>query len=334
MYAWFYRTLLSRTDAEWAHHFGVWSFRWGAPVLRAARALRLTPRRHQPAVRVWDVDLPGRVGLAAGMDKNGQAVRGLLAAGFAWVEVGTVTPLAQPGNPRPRSWREADVQGLRNAMGFNNDGAQALARRLARIRARRWGQSACIGVNLGKNKVTDPADAPRDYRVGAATLAPYADYLVVNVSSPNTPGLRDLQSVESLRPILEQARAGAQEAVPGRRVPLLVKIAPDLADADVDAVTDLAVELGLEGVVATNTTIRHERGPGGLSGPPVHARAVEVVRRVSARAGERLVVVGVGGIDSEAAAREFLDAGATLVQVYTGLVYRGPRWVARLNATL
>lgn len=332
MYRLFYDQLLARVDAERAHRLGVASFRYGGWAFRAARAVRLTPR---PAstVRAMGLEVPGHVGLAAGMDKNAEAVTGLAAAGFAFVEIGTVTAQGQPGNERPRSWRERDVRGLRNRMGFNNDGADAVARRLARLRSTRAGRSVVLGVNIGKTKATEPQDAAADYAYSARLLAGYADYLVVNVSSPNTPGLRDLQSTEALRPILTEVRAAA-DAAAGRHVPLLVKIAPDLADEDVDAVADLALELDLDGVIATNTTIAHDRGPGGLSGPPVRARAVEVVARLAARAGDRLTIIGVGGIETEADARALLDAGATLLQTYTGFVYQGPGWVARLNAAL
>lgn len=329
MYEAFYRVVLTRVDAERAHRFGVKSFRWAAPVFAVAALLRSRPS----VVNVMGVEFPGRVGLAAGMDKDAEAVLGLVAAGFSHIEVGTVTAQAQPGNDRPRSWRELDVRGLRNRMGFNNAGADAMARRLSRLRSRRAGRDVVVGVNLGKSKVTELEEAAADYAYSARLLAPYADYLVVNVSSPNTPGLRDLQSTEALRPILLAVREAA-DAVTAQHVPLLVKIAPDLADEDVDAVADLALELGLDGIVATNTTIAHDRGPGGLSGPPVHTRAVEVVRRLRARVGESLALIGVGGIDSEADARRMLGAGADLLQVYTGFVYRGPGWVARLNRAL
>lgn len=335
MYRFLYRHVISRFDAERAHRFGVWSFQTFAWGFRGARRLGLIARPDATgAVTVMGLQFPGRVGLAAGMDKNAQAVVGLAAAGFAFVEIGTVTARAQPGNERPRSWREPDVRGLRNRMGFNNEGADAVARRLAKLRSSAAGQGVVVGVNIGKTKATEPHDAPADYAYSARLLAPYADYLVVNVSSPNTPGLRDLQSTEALRPILEHARAAADSASPERRVPLLVKIAPDLADDDVDAVVDLALELGLDGIVATNTTIAHERGEGGLSGPPVHPRAVDVVRRITARTQGRLAIMGVGGIEDEATARDFLVAGADLLQVYTAFVYNGPGWVARLNSSL
>jgi len=327
MYRAFYRHVLCRVDAERAHRIGVVAFARLPWMFRKGRSL-------DAGVKAMGLTFPGVVGLAAGMDKNAEAVVGLANGGFGFVEVGTVTARPQPGNPKPRSWRELDVHGLRNQMGFNNEGADAMARRLARLRSTARGRQVVVGVNIGKTKVTPADEAAADYAYSARTLAAYADYLVVNVSSPNTPGLRDLQSVDALRPILEHVRRAADEAVPERRVPLLVKIAPDLADEDVDAVTDLALELGLDGIVATNTTINHDRGPGGLSGPPVRDRALEVVRRIRDRAGDRLTIIGVGGISGEADARAFLDAGADLLQLYTAFVYEGPWWVARLNRAL
>ena len=332
MYRLFYDHLLARVDAESAHALGVRAFRHGAWAFRLGRAVRAqrgTPR----TVHAMGIAFPGTVGLAAGMDKNAEAVVGLAAAGFAFVEIGTVTAQGQPGNERPRSWRERDVRGLRNRMGFNNDGADAVADRLAHVRSSKVGRDVVLGVNIGKTKATPAEGAAADYAYSASRLARFADYLVVNVSSPNTPGLRDLQSTDALRPILVAVRTAA-DAATDSRVPLLVKIAPDLADEDVDAVADLALELGLDGIIATNTTIAHDRGPGGLSGPPVRARALEVVARLRSRAGSALTIIGVGGIESERDARALLDAGATLLQTYTGFVYQGPGWVARLNAAL
>jgi dihydroorotate dehydrogenase len=335
VYGLVFRHLILRMDPERAHLFAVGMYRRCWPLVRVARATRIIPSPSPGgAVTTMGLVFPAPLGLAAGMDKNAVAVRGLAATGFSHVEIGTVTARAQPGNDKPRSWRELDLKGLRNRMGFNNEGADAVARRLARLRSRRSGQGLLVGVNIGKTKVTEAEDAPLDYAYSARALAPYADYLVVNVSSPNTPGLRDLQSVESLRPILERVRAAATEAVPERRVPLLVKIAPDLADADVDAVATLAAELGLEGVVAVNTTIAHDRGPGGLSGPVLLPRALEVVARLRERLGEGPCIIGVGGISTAADARAVLDAGATLVQGYTGFVYGGPMWPARMNREL
>lgn len=334
MYRAFYDHILSHVDAERAHRIGVLGFKYGAWAFRAGRAVGMLPRERGSEVQALGLTFPGRVGLAAGMDKNAEAVLGLADAGFAFVEIGTVTAHGQPGNSRPRSWREKDVRGLRNRMGFNNEGADAVAERLHRLRASRRGQDVVLGVNIGKTKATPAEDAAADYAYSATRLAPYASYLVVNVSSPNTPGLRDLQSTEALRPILTAVRQAADAVVTDRSVPLLVKIAPDLADDDVDAVADLALELGLDGVIATNTTINHSRGEGGLSGPPVRIRAVEVVRRLRARMGEAVTIIGVGGIESETDARALLAAGATLLQTYTGFVYMGPGWVARLNAAL
>lgn len=322
-------------DAERAHRLAVNAFKFGAPLARLARFLRILP--HVPAasnVQALGRVFSGPVGLAAGMDKNAEAVVGFIASGFSHVEIGTVTALGQPGNEKPRSWRELDIKGLRNRMGFNNEGADAVARRLSKLRSTRAGAKAIIGVNIGKSKVTEPQAAPADYAYSARALAPYADYLVVNVSSPNTPGLRDLQSVESLRPILEQVRAAADSASPSKTVPLLVKIAPDLADQDVDAIGNLALDLGLEGVVAVNTTIAHDRGPGGVSGPVVFPRAIEVVTRLRAVLGEGPVIIGVGGVTTIDDARAMLAAGANLIQGYTAFVYHGPWWPGRINRAL
>ncbi|GAA1992366.1 quinone-dependent dihydroorotate dehydrogenase [Isoptericola halotolerans] len=289
------------------------------------------------SVEVLGRTVPAPFGLAGGFDKNARAVRGLTMLGFGFVEVGTVTPRPQPGNETPRMWRELDLRGVRNRMGFNNDGALEMAERLRRLRSSAAGRAAVVGVNIGKNKTTSAEDAAVDYAMCARLLAPHADYLVVNVSSPNTPGLRDLQTTAELRPILAAARQAADEATSTagvRRTPLLVKIAPDLADADVDAVADLALELGLDGVVAVNTTIGHDRGPGGLSGPALLPRGLEVVGRLRARLGPDPVVIGVGGVTHADDVRAYLRAGADLVQGYTSFVYEGPLWPSRLNRAL
>ena len=252
----------------------------------------------------------------------------------------------QPGNPRPRLARLPADRVIVNRMGFNNDGAEVVARRLASRQLDRTGRRAGVplGVNIGKTKAVPEEDAVRDYEKSTGLLAPHADYLVVNVSSPNTPGLRDLQAVERLEPLLRAVRRRADD-VSDRHVPLLVKIAPDLSDDDVLAVADLAVALRLDGVVATNTTISRDglasdpalveaAGGGGLSGPPLRARATEVLRLLRGRVGADLVLVGVGGITTVDDARERLDAGADLLQAYTGFVYEGPWWPARMNRAL
>ncbi|ANC29949.1 quinone-dependent dihydroorotate dehydrogenase [Isoptericola dokdonensis] len=289
------------------------------------------------SVEVLGRTVPAPFGLAGGFDKNARAVRGLTMLGFGFVEVGTVTPRPQPGNEAPRMWRELDLRGVRNRMGFNNDGAAEMAERLRALRRTAAGRAAVVGVNIGKNKTTSAADAAADYAACARLLAPHADYLVVNVSSPNTPGLRDLQTTAELRPILAAAREAADAATAAagvRRTPLLVKIAPDLADADVDAVADLALDLGLDGVVAVNTTIGHDRGPGGLSGPMLLPRGLEVVARLRERLGPDPVVIGVGGVRAADDVRAYLRAGADLVQGYTSFVYEGPMWPSRINRAL
>jgi dihydroorotate dehydrogenase len=326
---------LTRLEAERAHRLGFRAVRAARPVL----ARRRTPGS---PVTAMGLTFPNRLGLAAGFDKNAVGIDALGALGFGHVEVGTVTGRPQPGNPRPRLFRMPADGAVVNRMGFNNDGAQAVAVRLA-ARGRRDG-GPVLGVNIGKTKVVpedDEASVLEDYGLSAGLLAPYADYLVVNVSSPNTPGLRSLQSVEKLQPLLEHVRLTADREVPGRRVPLLVKIAPDLADEDVLAVADLALAIDLDGIIATNTTISRaglvtpgvevERvGAGGLSGRPLTARALEVLRLLRDRVGDRLTLIGVGGITTVEDAVARLDAGADLLQGYTAFVYEGPGWPRRI----
>ncbi|WP_426592267.1 quinone-dependent dihydroorotate dehydrogenase [Cellulomonas sp. McL0617] len=338
MYRLLFDLVLRRMDPERAHVVAFALIRGVArvPLLRPLVARVFAPPA-QGEVQVFGRRFPSRFGLAAGFDKDAVGVAGLTMLGFGFVEVGTVTAKAQPGNEQPRLWRVLDQRALRNRMGFNNEGSADVAARLRRLRATPAGRRLVVGVNIGKTKVTPAEHASVDYATSAGRLAPYADYLVVNVSSPNTPGLRDLQSVEALRPILEATRVAADEATvkAGKpAVPLLVKIAPDLSDEDVDAVAELAAELGLEGVVAVNTTIAHELGPGGLSGPPVLARGLDVVARLRSRLGPDAVIIGVGGITTPADAREYVAVGATLVQGYTGLIYEGPFWPARITRAL
>jgi dihydroorotate dehydrogenase len=299
------------------------------------------------AVRRWGLSFTSPVGLAAGLDKNGVAIDALAACGFSHVEIGTVTGQAQPGNPRPRLFRLVDDRAVINRMGFNNHGAATVAARLAaRYTTRR---PACVlGINLGKSKVVDLGAALADYEVSVRALGALADYVVVNVSSPNTPGLRDLQGEAHLRPLLAGVRTALDAVAPQR--PLLLKIAPDLSDEGIDAAVDVALETGCNGLIATNTTITRGGlrttparvgaiGAGGLSGAPLRLRSTAVLARVARRvlaqpSTHHVPVVGVGGVDSADAAWEKLVHGASLVQVYSALVYHGPALVGRINRGL
>ncbi len=337
------RPLLFLLPAETAHRLALGALGLLARLPGGSALLSLWYGRPDPSLRVraFGRELASPLGLAAGLDKDGEACAPLAALGFGFVEVGTLTALPQPGNPRPRLFRLRRDRALVNRMGFNNHGAAAAARRLAQP-ARR---PPVLGLNIGRSKLASDDQAVADYVTSAGLLAPCADYVVVNVSSPNTPGLRDLQAVERLRPLLLAVREALDAASAGRRVPLLVKIAPDLADPDIDAIADLALGLGLDGIVAVNTTLARaglrsapaqlERcGTGGLSGAPLAARALEVLRRLHARVGNRLTLVSVGGIESAEDAWERLSAGAALVQVYTALVYQGPGLPRAINAGL
>jgi dihydroorotate dehydrogenase len=345
VYGVIYAVLLRRLPAEDAHRAAFWLIRATAGVPGLAWLLRqvLGPRDRSLRVRALGLDFPGPLGLAAGFDKDGEGVIGLAALGFSFIEVGTVTARPQPGNPKPRMFRFPDERALVNRMGFNNHGAAALSARLRALRARP-GVKPIVGVNIGKTKAVPDEEAVADYVTSARLVADVADYVVVNVSSPNTPGLRNLQAVDKLRPILTGVRAALDDASPRRRVPLLVKIAPDLTDPDVDAVADLALALGLDGIIATNTTISREglgdsaavadAGPGGLSGAPLKQRALEVLTRLHDRCGKRVTLIAAGGITTPADAEARLAAGATLLQAYTAFIYEGPLWPSRLQRGL
>jgi dihydroorotate dehydrogenase len=345
-----FRGVLARLDAERAHGLGFRAIRAGAP---ASKVVVRSPGR---PVQTMGLSFPNPLGLAAGFDKNAVGIDALAALGFGFVEVGTVTALPQPGNPAPRLFRLTADRAIVNRMGFNNHGAEAVAGRLARRVAKldrrdrravgRIGQRPAtrpvLGINIGKSKVV-PEDDQRavldDYAVSARLLAPYADYLVVNVSSPNTPGLRSLQAVDRLGPLIDEVRRVADDAA-NRPVPLCVKIAPDLADEDVVAVGELARDKGLDGLIATNTTISRDGlvtpaadvealGAGGLSGPVLRRRSLQVLRLLRSH-DPAIAIVSVGGVTSAHDVHERLRAGATLVQAYTGLVYGGPLWPRRV----
>ncbi|NUL28180.1 quinone-dependent dihydroorotate dehydrogenase [Streptomyces lunaelactis] len=344
MYKLFFNLVFKRMDPEQAHYL---AFRWirlaaRIPVLRTLVAVVLAPRYKELRTEALGLRMHGPFGLAAGFDKNAVAIDGMTMLGFGHIEIGTVTAEPQPGNPKKRLFRLVPDRALINRMGFNNEGSAAVAERLG---ARRAVFRTTVGVNIGKTKVVPEADAVGDYVTSTERLARHADYLVVNVSSPNTPGLRNLQATESLRPLLTAVREAADRSVQDRRVPLLVKIAPDLADEDVDAVADLALELGLDGIIATNTTIARDglglksdpalvRETGGLSGAPVKERSLAVLRRLYARVGDRITLVGVGGVENAEDAWQRILAGARLVQGYSAFIYEGPFYARALHKGL
>ena len=331
-YGFLFRTLFSRIDPERAHHLAI-------PIIRLAGwplvglILARTVRPHTDlATRVLDITFPTPFGLAAGFDKNATMTRGLANLGFGHVEVGTVTALPQAGNPRPRLFRLIADRGLINRMGFNNDGAATVAKRLRRVR--RGVNAPIIGINIGKSRVVDVADAVGDYVTSTKILAPLADYLVVNVSSPNTPGLRGLQEIDLLEPLV---RAVFDEC---GSVPLFVKIAPDVSNDQALRIAEMCERIGVAGIVATNTTVSRSglltntarveaMGDGGVSGPPVAQRSLEILRLLRGRLPKPFALISVGGVETATHVRERLDAGADLVQGYTGFVYAGPGW-ARL----
>jgi dihydroorotate dehydrogenase len=327
LYRFFFKAFFTKLDPEFAHELVVTALRFlsGVGVIRAGKA--------RDEISVLGLQFENRLGMAAGFDKNGILIKALHALGFGHVEIGTVTPLPQPGNPKPRLFRLPKNQSLINRMGFNNEGAVSVAARIAKLRKTNQ-RLPIIGVNIGKNKTTSQELAAEDYRLAAKALAPVADYLVVNVSSPNTAGLRDLQQVAELRPILVAVLAEAQN------VPVLLKIAPDLIDSDIEAIASLVVELKLAGMVATNTTISRENlitesneaEPGGLSGPILAERSTEVLKLLGKLLPSSMTVISVGGVMTKSDYAGRISMGADLVQGYTGFVYAGPFWAKRLTA--
>lgn len=335
------RPMLFRLEPERAHELAVHSMAllgWFGPVCRILEALeRLSPASFRP-VEAFGVRFPNAVGLAAGFDKNAIAWPAAAALGFGHVELGTVTAVAQPGNPRPRIFRYPAQNALINRLGFNNHGAESVAERLSR-HPPPGRRRIPLGVNLGKSRVAEINRAAQDYLASFARLADHADYVVLNVSSPNTPGLRQLQDEARLRELLALI-AGANKgraSLPGKkRVPILLKIAPDLGFAQIDVVLAVVADHGLDGLVATNTTLSRPGAfslvaeEGGLSGAPLRRMSTEVIRYVARATGGRLPIIGVGGIMDVDGAAEKMDAGATLIQVYTGMIYRGPFFAAEL----
>jgi dihydroorotate dehydrogenase len=334
------RPYLFRFESERAHEIGVDLMALlgrMTPVCRMIEALvRLPPQLFRP-VEAFGLQFPNAVGLAAGFDKNARAWPAAAALGFGHVEIGTVTALAQPGNPRPRMFRYPEQLAVINRMGFNNEGSEAVATRLAG-EAPRGRRRIPLGINLGKSKVAEIDRAPEDYLASFARLADHADYVVLNVSSPNTPGLRQLQDESRLRDLLSAVTGanGLRPASGKAQVPILLKISPDLEYSQIDAVLGVVSDFRLDGLIATNTTLARPgvfsrvAETGGLSGSPLRERSTEIVRYVSRATEGRLPIIGVGGITDVRGAAEKLDAGATLVQVYTGMIFRGPFLAAEL----
>ncbi|KAF1708572.1 dihydroorotate dehydrogenase (quinone) [Pseudoxanthomonas kalamensis DSM 18571] len=325
------RPLLFAMDAERAHDAGLRALELAA---RSGASRLLSPSPPAMPTKAYGLEFPNPFGLAAGLDKNGEHIDALFGLGFGFVEIGTVTPRPQPGNPKPRMFRLPAQRAVINRMGFNNDGVEALVRNVERARRRR----GVLGINIGKNKDTPNERAADDYLTCLQRVYPLADYVAVNISSPNTAGLRDLQEAQALHALISRLRE-AQEALAaqhGRRVPMLVKVAPDLGDADIDSAARVFAELAVDGVIATNTTVArigvqgapHADEAGGLSGAPLLGQANLVLRRLRARLPVQIPLIGVGGVLSGADAVAKMAAGASLVQCYTGLVYRGPPLIA------
>ncbi len=324
------RRLLFTLSPETSHHAALDALRW-VERLGASGVLR----GEQPAApaRVMGIDFPNPVGMAAGLDKNGDYIDALAALGFGFIEVGTVTPRPQPGNPQPRLFRLPQAQAIINRMGFNNHGIDYL---IERVQASRY--RGVLGINIGKNKETPAEEAVNDYLIGMRKAWLHASYITVNLSSPNTPGLRDLQFGDPLRQLLDRLKSEQQllGARHDRRVPLAVKIAPDLADEDIAQVAAALREFEIDAVIATNTTIArdavaqlpHGDEAGGLSGAPLTQKSTAVIRTLARELDGRLPIIGVGGIMSGSDAADKLVAGASLVQLYTGFIYAGPALVA------
>jgi dihydroorotate dehydrogenase len=337
MYRLFFSTVLTRIDPERAHHLAFVVIQRLPLAGIGALVRRFTRPDPSLAVHALGLKFDSPFGVAAGFDKDGNAIRGLGQLGFGHVEVGTITARPQPGNPRPRLFRLVADSAVINRMGFNNHGAAAARDRLAKEASRK--SRPIIGVNIGKSRVVEVDDAIPDYLESAMLLAPAADYLVVNVSSPNTPGLRGLQELDKLKPLLSAVQGAAGET------PVLVKIAPDLSDDEVRRITELALELDLDGIIANNTTLSRENlatdpaiveaaGAGGLSGAPLAARSLELLVLIRSLVPADFCVISVGGVDTADDVAARLAAGATLVQGYTAFLYRGPLWARSINRGL
>jgi len=329
----FVRPLLFSLDAEMAHHLAIGFLRGASHVDLALRALNSFQPPPKPKT-VFGINFPNPIGLAAGLDKNGVALAALAALGFGFVEIGTVTAKAQPGNPKPRIFRLPEQQALINHLGFNNDGADIVAERLGKLRAAgRW-PAVPVGINIGKSKITPREQATADYLYSFQLLREFADYIALNVSSPNTPGLRDLQGAAALSELLRTIASENRQ----NPKPVLVKIAPDLSPNDLEDLIATCEQNEVVGIIATNTTLDHSSispardREGGLSGKPLREKSTALVRAITARS--TIPVVASGGVVDAESAREKFEAGAQLVQIYTGYIYRGPGLLREITKTL
>jgi dihydroorotate dehydrogenase len=318
------RPLLFSVEAEAAHHFTIKSLRRASRLDPALRALKWFAPPSKPKA-LFGLTFPNPIGLAAGLDKNGVALPAWAALGFGFIEIGTVTAMAQPGNPKPRIFRLPAQQALINRLGFNNDGADVIAKRLRGLRENRRWPAVPVGINIGKSRATPLERATDDYLYSFRLLRDFADYVTLNVSSPNTPGLRELQEPVALSRLLHAIRSEPGSAAK----PVVVKISPDLTPVELEAILAACEENGVAGIIATNTTLDHSSIPadldeeGGLSGAPLRERSTTLVRSIAANS--KIPVIASGGICDAKSAREKFDAGAQLVQLYTGFVYRGPQ---------
>jgi dihydroorotate dehydrogenase len=324
-YEQFVRPLLFSLDAETAHHLTIALLHGASHVDLVLRGLKVFQPRPKPKT-VFGVNFPNPIGLAAGLDKNGVALPAWVAMGFGFVEIGTVTAKAQPGNPKPRIFRFPEQQALINRLGFNNDGADTVANRLRKLReSGRWPGNCRVGINIGKSRITPLIEATEDYLYSFRILRDFADYIALNISSPNTPGLRELQEPAALSQLLQAIRDDNQ--ISAR--PILVKIAPDLSPTELEEIIAVCEESEVAGIIATNTTLDHSSIPpardqaGGLSGTPLREKSTALLRSIFARS--KIPVIASGGISDAESAREKFEAGAQLLQVYTGYIYRGPR---------
>jgi dihydroorotate dehydrogenase len=329
----FVRPVLFSIDAEIAHRFAIESLRAASHVDLALRSLKGFQPPAKPK-RLFGLNFPNAIGLAAGVDKNGVALPAWTALGFGFIEIGTVTAKAQPGNPKPRIFRFPEQNALINRLGFNNEGADAIARRLSKLRrSGRWPEVP-VGINIGKSMATPLTESTEDYLYSFRLMREFADYIVLNVSSPNTPGLRELQGPDAFSELLSVI--AAKNLI--TRKPIMVKIAPDLAPAELDQIVSTCEANSIAGIIATNTTIDHSSIPteqdeqGGLSGAPLREKSTELIRQIVAKS--KIPVIASGGIMDAGSAREKIEAGAQLLQIYTGLIYHGPRLLREIAEAL